>query len=193
MIKKIVKTTVIVKFEDGQLEVRADQGGLGSLTDIWRQAGSPHSKRPQVWIATDEAIKFAEHISNLKGKSTCLFNVKQGRNGGTYADLQIALKYAQWLSPEFQKTVNDVFLERVEEEIDPELGVLRARARVDKKMDALGRDDLTKQKRHKSIDKRKELTTVLAEHGVCGHADWRKNGFLQVTNAQYMGWKGRTM
>jgi len=35
---------------------------------------------------------------------------KRGRNGGTFATREIAIAYAQWISPAFQMVVCKVFL-----------------------------------------------------------------------------------
>ena len=106
----------------------SNEQGRASLTDAWKKAGSPGGKRPKDWLKTAETIEFIEHISKLKGDETPLLDIKPGRSGGTWAELQIALKYAQYLSPEFQQLVNDVFIERVREEADPELTIARGPA-----------------------------------------------------------------
>lgn len=182
----------VVQFgEADQISIRADNNELASLTDLWKQAGSPDSRRPKDWLYTKEAIEFVEHIKNLKGGDSPLLVVKAGRSGGTFADPQIALKYAQYLSPNFQKIVNDVFIERIEEEIDPELGVQRAVERHSRRLKAIGRDDQAIAKRLKTVEKRNTLTSTLRDHGVTGSKFYWENGFAQVTEAEYLGWKGK--
>ena len=53
-----------------------------------------------------------------------------GRNGGTFAHRQIALAYAGYLSPKLRLLVQQIFIERLEETVNPELGITRSRERA---------------------------------------------------------------
>jgi hypothetical protein len=48
-----VKNMCVVQFgEADQISIRADDNELASLTDLWKQAGSPNSRRPKDWLHT---------------------------------------------------------------------------------------------------------------------------------------------
>lgn len=65
----------------------------------------------------------------------------RGRSGGTYAHWQIAMAYSKYLSPELHHIVNAVFRERVQETIDPALGLIRSRKRAVRSWKAMGHDE----------------------------------------------------
>ena len=92
-----------------------------SLTDMWRAAGLPDTKRPADWLALSSTAEFREAVEATfdAGKSG-IKTVKGsgsggGRGGGaTFAHWQIALAYAKYLSPEFHMWCNTVVRERME-------------------------------------------------------------------------------
>jgi hypothetical protein len=98
------------------------------------------------------------------GKSVLL--KKRGANGGTWAHWQLALSYAQYLSPELHQVVNQVFRERLEETIDPELGINRGRERARKTWSRQGLDSKTIVERERGIDTHKIYINVLIDHDV---------------------------
>lgn len=90
--------------------VRRD-GDLWCMTDLWRMAGSPRSRRPVDWLRKEGAafVDFVRdsfevpdgHLKKTRGK---------GRGGGdTWAHWQIALAYAKGLSHELHAEVNAVY------------------------------------------------------------------------------------
>ena len=58
-------------------------------------------------------------------KCTLVRSTRGGKNPGVWADVQIALAYAQWIDPVFHQMVNQAFLEWFEEERDPSLKISR--------------------------------------------------------------------
>lgn len=78
-----------------------------SLTDLWRAAGSPESKRPSDWTVTAQCKEFAEFIAGNSGIE--LFQtVRGGQEPGTWSHWQLAYAYAKYLSPEVHAWFNTV-------------------------------------------------------------------------------------
>ncbi|TCK28983.1 KilA domain-containing protein [Ancylobacter aquaticus] len=82
-----------------------------SLTDMWKAAGEPETKRPAEWLRQDSTKDFIEivMVSNV-GQNH--ISTRRGNNGGTFAHWQIGLAYAKYLSPEFHMWCNEVVRER---------------------------------------------------------------------------------
>lgn len=79
------------------------------------QMGKPFGKTPKDWLRTDEAKRYMKAISvRQKCLTADLVEVRQGgspENQGTWCnDYRIALRYAQWLSPEFSIMVDETML-----------------------------------------------------------------------------------
>lgn len=87
-------------------------GGLISLTDCWRAAGSPSQLRPAQWLrlpGPQTLIKYVEknlsvlHTASPGAKPTQIVTSKiGGTSSGTWAHWHIALAYIQDLSPAFR-------------------------------------------------------------------------------------------
>jgi hypothetical protein len=97
-----------ITFNDNTKDIRTTDDGLVNLTDLWRAAGEPKKKDPQEWrrYAGAAFVEFAEANSG----NTRFWEAKRGRAGGTFATREIAIAYAQWISPAFQMVVCKVFL-----------------------------------------------------------------------------------
>lgn len=175
------KMHCIIEFEDGQetIAIKANEHGQGSLTELWQRAGKPVGKRPSEWLRLQEVVEFVEHLKGENPHLLVPIQTKPGRNGGTYGEIQLCLKYAQYLSPEFQREVNDVFIQRMEEIADPELGMQRARQRAVETYRRQGRSTRWISSRLQGIDDRSDFTDALASAGVKG---W---GYATCTNAIY--------
>lgn len=157
-------------------EIRRDAEGRVSLTDLWRASGSNEHQAPNRWQRTDAAQAFVRATEKfLKGISNPIIKTKKGKGGGTYAHEQVALEYAQYLSPEFAVSVNQVFFDRIEEEKNPDLILDRAVATYKKR----GKSDEWISKRLKSKSTRNILTGTLKLAGCDQH------GYRLCTNAMY--------
>ncbi|MEC5289377.1 MULTISPECIES: KilA-N domain-containing protein [unclassified Aurantimonas] len=78
-----------------------------SLTDMWKAAGSPANRDPGQWQRLSQAAEFIEHVSVIMGiPHDNLVTAK--KRGGTWANWQIGLAYAKYLSPEFHMWCNTV-------------------------------------------------------------------------------------
>jgi hypothetical protein len=198
-----------VKFNGGEFFMKVVDGKMISLTDMWRGMGLPKDKSPTDWLRIAETADFITvcivnmvpaHVlakrpaalTDKKGmrlwaesilkeaESLSILKRTQGRSGGTFAHRQIAMEYAGYLSPELRVLVNQVFIERLEETADPELGITRSRKRATTRWLDGGKSEEWIAERIKGIDERNEFTSTLGTHGVSG------KGYGVCTNAIYI-------
>jgi len=152
----------LIMFTNG-VQVRTDKDGHICLTDLWKSAGASENQSPNRWQRTDAAQAFIRATEQfLKGISNPIIKTKKGKGGGTFAHKQIALEYAQYLSPELGVAVNQVFFERIEEEKNPEISANRAYDNWKKQ----GKTDEWISARMGGIPSRKNLTRTLKQAGV---------------------------
>ena len=109
-----------------------------SLTDMWKASGSPKHKESWRWKTLPQTAEFMAKVSNHV-KSEVWKSGRGRHGGGTFAHKQIAIAYAKYLSPEFHMFVNEVFMEKMEEEANPELSYEKNQSRADKAKEALVR------------------------------------------------------
>jgi hypothetical protein len=155
------------------------------LTDLWKEAGSPSTKRPIDWFKIDSTEQLLETLGTMvqSGSKPLWVTRRGGISPGTYAHKSIALAYAKYLDARLHVLVNEVFFQRIEEEKNPDLIIDRAISTYKKK----GKSDDWITKRLKGKARRNEFTSCLAEHGV------DKDGFRNCTNAIYTPlWGGTT-
>ncbi|MGU3496319.1 KilA-N domain-containing protein [Xanthobacteraceae bacterium A53D] len=159
--------------------VRVDANGLVCLNDIWTASGFSKNQQPADWTRLPSTSKLIEALlTRNTGKSrlwekkeyaTVLYQ-KRGQGGGTFADVRLALSYAEYLNPKLALEVKEVFLrykaadpklaDDVLERATPEANEWAARR-------AIGRVV------------RRRFTDTLQAHGVHGF------GYAQCTDAQY--------
>ncbi len=158
------------------INISKDSKNRPSLTDIWREAGSPAGKEVWRWTETAEAQGFISATCRfLNLAKNEVIASKRGKSGGSFGHLQIALEYAQYLDPRLAVLVNEVFIERVAEEKNPDLILDRAVDTYKKK----GKSDGWIGERLKGKASRINFTKTLHSHGVAGI------GFKNCTNAIY--------
>lgn len=172
-------TRIEVPYNGQSFFIDIADGKMVNLNRIYEISGASPGKEPKEWNKLDSTKKVIESING--GKSPVL-KTRRGVNGGTWAHWQLALSYAQYLSPDLHLAVNQVFKERLEEAIDPELGIARSRERAKAEWKNQGHDDEWIAKRELHIDTRKAYTGALIEHDV-------KPGYEigQCTNKIYKG------
>jgi hypothetical protein len=98
--------------------IRVGDSGFVCLNDIWRAAGYSKNQTPSHWtqlaitgrliVALLDRNAKENGISNYNPKSV-LYR-KRGQGGGTYADVRLAVKYAEYLSEKLAIEVADVFI-----------------------------------------------------------------------------------
>ncbi|WP_375438138.1 KilA-N domain-containing protein, partial [uncultured Hymenobacter sp.] len=170
---KLAPPGLIVK---GQ-RIGQNANGLHSLTDIYNLSGAGDAQRPSDWLALLSTVGFVTAACRfLNADKSGIIESRRGRNGGTYAHQQIALEYAQYLDANLAVAVNQVSLERIEEEKNPDLILDRAEATYRRR----GFSESQIRARFQGKTTRNRLVTVLAAHGVR-----EKEGYRLCTNATY--------
>lgn len=87
-----------------------ERGEMLNLTDAWKAAGADRSKRPVNWLASKQAKGIIGVLSVVRISDLALFSVEKGgvdAGGATWAHWQLAMAYAQYLSPEFHAWCNE--------------------------------------------------------------------------------------
>jgi len=127
-----------------------------SLNSVYEMVDASKNQSPYEWSRLPSTIKLIKSMAKDNTGKSRIIKSKRGKGGGTLAHWQLALTYAKYLSPELHIAVNDVFKERLEEYVDPELGITRSQERARKKWKAQGKSD-------KWISKREESKFI---HGI---------------------------
>lgn len=102
----------MVEIDHNKFAVELMNGNASvNLTQMSKPFG--RSKRPEVWLRTQESADYIDAVSvALKSATADILTVKQGgTNQGTWAhDYRIAMRFAQWLSPRFSVEVDELLL-----------------------------------------------------------------------------------
>ncbi len=98
--------------------IHVDDAGFVCLNDIWRAAGYSQHQKPTDWkelpttgrriVALLERNSEKSRVSNYNPKS--VIYTKRGQGGGTFADIRLALDYAEYLNAKLALEVKEVFL-----------------------------------------------------------------------------------
>lgn len=99
--------------------IRLDENGLVCLNDIHSAAGYSKNQKPNDWrrLPFVTKLEFAV-LERITGKSRnwtkdemrSAIYAKTGQAGGTFADVRLALAYAEYLNPVLALEVREVFL-----------------------------------------------------------------------------------
>lgn len=168
-------------------KIRVDENGLVCLNDIHRAAGFSKNQSPSDWMRLDSYQKeYAALLRRNTGKSRLwtkeeirsISYTKRGAEGGTWADENLALGYAAYLSPALAVEIRDVFLrfKKGDETLHEEIRVNKAK-----------RDPLFEQ--HREIGKRvrRTYTDTLKARGVANGYE-----YANCTNETYKHLLGGT-
>ena len=79
-----------------ETEIKIDEFGRYSLTDLWKASGLGKEKKPVHFIRMNAAKELISVISENYNFNVVL-TVKGRYNGGTFAVKEVALKYIAWL------------------------------------------------------------------------------------------------
>lgn len=153
-------------FEMDKIEL-IENDGLYSLTDLWKKSGSIDSKNPSRWMKRKGTQEFICYIKGMN-KNTPVFKIVNGDGGGTFANWQVSLAYAKYLSPELHAKVNKVFKDNLEEKADPNLAVNRGIDRAKNFYEKQGKGRKWTQNRIIGITKRHHYTDTLSNNGCDG-------------------------
>ncbi|MBE9224007.1 KilA-N domain-containing protein [Phormidium sp. LEGE 05292] len=168
--------------------------GLVSLTDMWKASDKPANKTPRDWIRLSQTQELLQHLATQVGTvptwverkmgkrpeaqrliaqvPEVLIVITGGNKAGTYAIPELAIDYAQILSPEFHQWALTVLKERIEEEADPELGIKRSRQRAIRSWQKQGKSSEYITARLESVPKEDYYESVLSQHGVQSRQDY---------------------
>src|SRR5690348_6175690 len=167
--------------------IRADDSGMICLNDIWSAAGFTKNQRPADWARLPTTLKRIERVLKLiTGKShnyekadvLKAYKTKIGKDGGTWADVRLALDYAEYLNPALAIEVKEVFLRY--KAADPTLAddiMERSTAEANEWI----------AKRSLSRAARLGYTATLKNHGVA-----ERGHYAECTNATYRALFGKT-
>jgi hypothetical protein len=100
---------MIEKLFSGAVRVDASHGpdaAMWSLTDMWKASGGESSKQPAMWLRNGETQALIEAFRSQTAKSQFgseepVRTLRGGTTPGTWAVTDLAIAYAQFLSPEF--------------------------------------------------------------------------------------------
>lgn len=105
----------MVEIDQNKFAVEVIEGNVKvNLTQMGKPFG--RNKRPKNWLRTQESIDYLNLLSVAQKRATAdLVLVKQGGyNQGTWCtDFRIAIRYAQFLSPEFSIQVDGIILQLI--------------------------------------------------------------------------------
>lgn len=158
-----------------------DSGNLVCLNDIWRAAGYSKNQKPEDWVRLGYVSKLVEAVLvRVTGKTQnwsrddyhSVWYMSRGQGRGIYADVRIALAYAEYLNPKLAIEVREVFIRFKAADVTLADEILE-RGTADENEWA-GR-------RAMGRTARKRYTATLQEHGVRGP------GYGRCTNAIYVG------
>lgn len=155
-----------VPFNGHDFFISITDGDMVSLNQIHEIVGSPENQSPSQWISLPSTVLLLESIDNENVERSHIIETKRGEGGGTLAHWQLALSYAQYLSSELHIAVNQVFKERLEEMIDPELGLSRSQERARKAWRAQGKSEEWIAKREQNKNIHGVYVETLIEHKV---------------------------
>lgn len=77
---------------------KANSSGKWDLTDIWKTLKLSKTKGPGKWAELKEAKRLAASRK-----------IESSNGNGTFASKQATIRYAAWVSPEFEDVVYDAF------------------------------------------------------------------------------------
>lgn len=175
----------IIKFNAITMKAIGKDGDMYSLNDLWKMLGSPKSMEPKFWKRLPDTERYLDSESNTqKVRKSHLLRIKKGRGGGTYATQRVFLEYARYLNKDLAVQINEVFLQEIKAQQNPELYLDKARAAYKRK----GKGDDWVDKRFKGISTRNALTHTLSHHGCKTGKD-----FSRCTKASYEGLFGRSV
>lgn len=104
----------VMRYGDAVISFEPDCSAT-CLTDIWRAVGAPENKEPAEWLRLAQTIELLMQYageSNMGGAH--ITQTRRGSiGGGTWAPKEIALAYAQYLSPALYLACNRFVLERM--------------------------------------------------------------------------------
>ena len=159
-------TKIEIPYNGQSFFIDIAEGKMVNLNRIFEISGLSKSQSPYEWSRLPTTISLITSMTNDNTEKSRIIKSRRGKGGGTWAHWQLALSYAQYLSPELHLAVNQVFKERLEETIDPELGISRSKDRARKAWKAQGKTDEWIEKREQGKHIREFYVSTLINHDV---------------------------
>jgi|GEM_PF-499226 len=156
-------TKIEIPYNGQSFFIDIAEGKMVNLNRIFEISGASKNKDPSQWLRLEITKKL---IKSINMGENHILKTKRGIGGGTWAHWQLALSYAQYLSPELHLAVNQVFKDRLEETIDPELGISRSQDRARKIWKDQGKTDEWIEKREQGKHIREFYVSTLINHDV---------------------------
>lgn len=88
-----------------QTPIRQNADGLYCLNDLHHASGGEKRHAPNEWLRLKQTQEFVEELETTGIPIVTL----EGRNGGTFVELELVYAYATWISPKFFLKVIRVF------------------------------------------------------------------------------------
>lgn len=105
------------------ISITTDEQGRYNLNALHKASGGEKKNNPSYWLSlqgTQELIlELEQQLSDTEISVSVVQSIKGGINQGTFAHELLAVSYAGWISPKFQLTVNQVFLDYKKGELTP--------------------------------------------------------------------------
>jgi len=164
--------------------IRFDENGLACLNDIWKAAGFTKNQRPDDWARLPTTLARMEKVLALTtGKSRNyvkadilrVLKTRVGKDSGTWADVRLALDYAEYLNPALAIEVKEVFLRYKAADATLADDVLQRASAEENRWAGI---------RALSRSNRKSYTLTLKQHGVVA------KGYMDCTEAVYQALLG---
>ena len=87
------------------VELTTDSEGRFNLNALHKMSGLGTEKRPGEWLKNGPAQELVEELSKVRTvaspKIAAVNSIRGGNTQGTFAVKQIAVAYANWISPAF--------------------------------------------------------------------------------------------
>lgn len=117
-------STTVPAISIAGIEIDTNDMGLFSLNALHRASKLGAEKAPAKWSRNKQTSELVAELEKETGR-ICLVS-GEGRDGGTFADELLAVSYAGWISPRFQLTVNQAFLDIKSGKLQPTTAPLTA-------------------------------------------------------------------
>lgn len=85
--------------------IRMNDAEQLSLNDLWIAAGKPSDRNPGAWLKRKQVSQVIDLYARADSPSQCnqpLTTISTGANVGSWAIEPLAIKYSQWISPQFE-------------------------------------------------------------------------------------------
>lgn len=91
------------------VEVKIDEHGRYSLTDLWKASGLGDEKKPAQFLKSDGVKRLIEKLKVTNSTFEPMVKTRGRYDGGTWAVKHLVYKYAMWVDVDFEIKVIDVF------------------------------------------------------------------------------------